>query len=122
MQQFYLRTVLAVGLLWGGYLLVDLLVYVLGHGSPASFLSQFAYVVNCLTVAPASLLAFWRRRPACIWLALDAILITAAAIVYTLRTHLFGPDLVFGAAGSLGLVIFLIVTGARRWPGALARG
>lgn len=121
MQQFYMRTVLAVGVLWGAYLLVQLLVFALSHGSTASFLTKSAFVVNCLTVAPACTLAFWRRRAAFVWLVLDAILIAAAAVVYTLRTHLFGPDLVGGAAGSILLAVFLLVTENRRWPGALTR-
>jgi hypothetical protein len=121
LQQFYLRTVLAVGLLWGAFLLVQLLELALTPGTKGSFVNALAVVVNCLSVFPACILAFWHRRAACVWLGLNAGFITATTIRTILHTHQVYGGFTFGVLLSIALTITLIVIEVRGWPGALAR-
>lgn len=122
MQQFYLRTVLAVGLLWGAFLLVQLLVFVLTPGSKGTALDSLSIVVNCLSVFPASVLGFWHRRAACVWLVANGIFIAATTIRFTLQTQQYDWSLILGVLFSIVLAICLLVIEIRRWPAALARG
>lgn len=121
MQQFYLRTLLAIGLLWGAFLLVQLLVFLLTPDAQGSPLASASLVVNCLSVFPAFVLGFWHRRAACVWLVLNAILIAATTTLFTLQTHRYDWGLILGALFSIALAICLVVMEARRWPGALAQ-
>lgn len=121
MQQFYLRTVLAVGLLWGAFLLVQLLVFLLTPGTRGSALDSASVVVNCLSVFPAFVLGFWHRRAACVWLVLNAIFITATTTLFTVQTHRYDWGLILGVLFSIALALCLVVIEARRWPGALAQ-
>lgn len=120
-QQFNLRVLLVIGLLWGGALLVQLLVYLMtGAGQPPSLASR-AFVVNCLTVGPACLLAFWFRRAACLWIALDAILAAAAALHAAPGAPTYGPILIVSPIVPILLAAALIFIELRRWPPALTR-
>ncbi len=116
-----MRTVLTVGLIWGGFLLVQLLVFAITPGSQGTLLDTLAVVINCLTVGPASLLAFWHRRAACVWLVADGTFIAATTTRFTLRAHTYDWPLILGVLLSIALAICLLVMEARRWPGALAR-
>lgn len=121
MQVFYVRTVLAVGVLWGAFLLVQLLVFALTPGSKGSPLDSLAVVVNCLSVFPACVLGFWHRRMACAWLAANAIFIAATTARFTLHTNHYDWGLILGVLFSVALAVCLVVIEARQWPGALAR-
>lgn len=120
-QQFNLRVLLVIGLLWGGALLVQLLLYLMTGGSPSPSLASRAFVVNCLTVGPACLLAFWFRRAACLWIALDAILAAAAALHAAPGAPTYGPILIVSPIVPILLAAALIFIELRRWPPALTR-
>jgi hypothetical protein len=121
MQQFYVRTVLAVGLLWGAFLLVQLLVFVLTPGGKGSALDTLSVVVNCVSVFPACMLGFWHRRAACAWLVANGIFIAATTTRYTLHSQQYDWGLILGVLFSIALAVTLVVIEARGWPGALAR-
>ncbi len=121
LRQFYVRTVLAVGLLWGAFLLVQLLVFALTPGSKASPLDTLAVVVNCLSVFPACIVAFWHRRAACVWLILNGLFIAATTVRFTLHSHQYDWGMILGVLLSIALAITLLVIELRGWPGALAR-
>jgi hypothetical protein len=117
MRQFWLRVLLALGILWGGMPLLTLPLAIMGV-VPAPF-GLLVALVNGLTVAPACVLAFWHRRGACIWLSLNAVVCVAAI---ALSAHQTG-DRYFVAmislAGSVLIALLLDVMQIRRWPGAL---
>ncbi len=117
MRQFWLRVLLALGILWGGMPLLTLPLAFMGV-VPAPF-GLLVALVNGITVAPACALAFWHRRGACIWLSLNAV-VCAAAIA--LSAHQAG-DRYFVAmislAGSVVIALCLDFMEIRRWPGAL---
>jgi hypothetical protein len=120
-QQFNLRVLLGIGLLWGAALLVQLLLYLMTGGSQPPSLASRAFVVNCLTVGPACLLAFWFRRIACAWIALDAILAAAAALHAAPGAPTYGPILIVSPIVPILLAAALIFIELRRWPPALTR-
>ena len=120
-RQFNLRVLLVIGLLWGGALLVQLLVYLMTGASPSPSLASRAFVVNCLTVGPACLLAFWFRRTACAWMLLDAILAAFAALHATPGAPTYGPIVVVSPIVPILLAVALIFIELRRWPAALTR-
>lgn len=121
LQQFYVRTVLAVGLLWGAFLLVQLLVFALTPGSRGSHLDALSVVVNCLSVFPACVLAFWHRRAACVWLVLNGAFIAATTTRFFLHSHQYRPGMILGVLLSIALAVCLVVIEVLGWPGALAR-
>ena len=96
-----MRTVLAVGLLWGAFLLVQLLVFALTPGSKASPLDTLAVVVNCLSVFPACIVAFWHRRAACVWLILNGLFIAATTVRFTLHSHQYDWGMILGVLLSM---------------------
>lgn len=120
LQQFYVRTVLTVGLLWGAFLLVQLLVFALTPGSKGSPLDALSVVVNCLSVFPACVLGFWHRRAACAWLVASGIFIAATTTRFTLHSQQYDWGLILGVAFSIALAVCLVVMELRGWPGALA--
>jgi hypothetical protein len=109
-------------LLWGAFLLVQLLVFVLTPQSRGSALDSLSVVVNCLSVFPASVLAFWHRRAATLWLVANGIFIAATTARFTAQTHQTDWGLILGVLFSIALAVCLVVIEIRRWPGALARG
>ena len=118
---FYLRALLAFGLLWGAGLLIQLPFVVLSMRSSDTLISSFLVVLNSMTIAPACLLAFWHRRVACIWLVLNAVLFTAYVADFILRAGELPWGLVLVAAVSIFLAICLVTIEIKRWPGALAQ-
>lgn len=121
LQQFYVRTVLTVGLLWGGFLLVQLLVFALTPGSKGSLLDALSVVVNCLSVFPACVLGFWRRRAACTWLLASGAFIAVTTTRFTLHSQQYDWGLILSVLFSIALAMTLAVIEALKWPGALAR-
>lgn len=124
-QQFNLRVLLIIGILWGGALLVQLLLFLMTYGvvtgNKGTPLYMFAFLFNCVTVGPACVLAFWRRRMACVWMVLDAILAIASALLATPREPSYGPAIVVSPIVPILLAIAFVFIEIRRWPGALER-
>ena len=112
---------LAIGLLWGTSLLVQLLAFVITGGRDASLLAQFAHLSNSLTLAPVCFLAFWRRRMACVWLVFNGLLVAVSVIDAALRTHQYPLEPIATAAIPVLLAVCLVTMEMRRWPGALER-
>ncbi len=117
LQQFWLRCLLAVGVMWGIIPLITLPF--ITRGNRDSTLDVWAAVVNGLTVFPASVLAFWRRRPACIWLTINAGLVATSMTLFILRNHEYRVGSIIGSCVSVLLAVLLDVMEFRRWPGAL---
>lgn len=122
MQQFYVRTVLTVGLLWGAFLLVQLLVFALTPGSKGSLLDSLSVVVNCLSVFPACVVGFWHRRAACAWLLANGAFIAVTTTRFTLHSQQYDWGLILSVLFSIALAMTLAVIEVLKWPGALARG
>lgn len=117
LRQFWLRCLLAVGIIWGVIPLISLPFISLG--AKDSTLDVWAVVVNSLTIFPASVLAFWHRRPACVWLTVNGGLVVTSVTLYVLRTHEYRVGSIIGAGVSASLAVLLDMTEAHRWPGAL---
>jgi hypothetical protein len=117
MRQFWLRVLLALGILWGGMPLLTLPLVFMGV-VPAPF-GLFVALVNGLTVAPACTLAFWHRLSACIWVSVNAV-ICLITVTSALRTagHVDITS-VIALAGSVVIALCLDFIEIRRWPPAL---
>jgi hypothetical protein len=117
MQQFWLRALLVVGLLWGGMPFLTLPLVLMGV--VAAPFGMLVALVNGLTVAPACTLAFWHRRVACGWLSLNAVM---CGIAIALSEHKTG-DRYFVAmtslAGSIAIAVCLDFMEIRHWPAAV---
>lgn len=85
-------------------------------------IDAWAAISNGLTILPASLLAFWHRRVACVWLTINAALVVSAMTSFALRNHEYHTGSIIGAGVSALLAVLLDVTEYRRWPGALGSG
>ena len=119
LRQFYLRFVLAIGIIWGTMPLI--MTPFIFRGREDTTFDVLAVVLNSLTVLPASILAFWHRRVACIWLTVNALLLSSAMGSWMLKTH-FEIGAIIGCGGSVALAIFLDVAEMRCWPSALDQG
>ena len=118
--QFYLRFVLAIGIIWGTMpFIMTLFIF---RGSDDTSFDMLAGVLDCLTVLPASVLAFWHRRVACVWLTVNAVTLVSALASWTLRTHSYKISAIISCGVSVALAIFLDVAEIRRWPSALDKG
>src|SRR5579863_5857652 len=73
LRRFYLRCLLVVGMLLGGMPFITAPLAL--HGIIEAYPSLAAAVVNGLTLLPATALAFWHRRIACIWLSINAVIL-----------------------------------------------
>jgi hypothetical protein len=117
LRQFNLRCLLVAGMLLGGmpFIMTPLVLRGMSEGFP----NLVAAVFNGLTVLPASALAFWHRRTACIWLSINAVVLVAgwAGLAHTGRQFDVGGLL--GVCGSIALALCLDFIEFRRWPGAL---
>jgi len=120
LRQLYLRFVLSIGIVWG--LIPLIMLPFTFRGSDDSTFNTLSVVLNSLTVLPSSVLAFWHRRVACVWLTINAILLVSSLSSWLLRTHDYQIGAIIGCGGSVLLAIYLDVAEARRWPTALDRG
>jgi uncharacterized membrane protein len=93
----------------------------ISSGARDSTLDIWAVVVNSLTIFPACVLAFWHRRPACVWLTINAGLVVTSMTFYVLRTHQYRLGSIIGTMVSVLLAVLLDLAEVRRWPGALDR-
>jgi uncharacterized membrane protein len=105
--------------MWGIIPLISLPF--ISRGARDSTLDIWAVVVNSLTIFPACVLAFWHRRPACVWLTINAGLVVTSMTFYVLRTHQYRVGSIIGTVVSLLLAVLLDMAEVRRWPGALDR-
>jgi hypothetical protein len=119
LRQFYLRFVLAIGVIWGTMPLI-MTPFIVRGPSDTSF-DILAAVLNSLTVLPASILGFWHRRVACAWLTANAILLVIALGSWTLKTHDYEIGAIIGCGGPVALALFLDMAEVRHWPPALDR-
>lgn len=119
LRQFWLRCLFALGLFWGLIPLITLPFITRGAGD--STLDVLAAVSNGLTLLPASILGFWHRRVACVWLTANASIVAASVVAYILRNHEYRVGNMIGASVSVLLALILDMTEARRWPPALGQ-
>jgi hypothetical protein len=117
LRQFWLRVLLTVGMLWGTMPLITVGFAVIS-ANRLSF-GLVALIFNAATVLPASALAFWHRRTACIWLSFNGALAAIALVSYARRTSELNPWQAGGLAGSLVIALCLDWMEMRRWPSAL---
>jgi hypothetical protein len=118
-RQFWLRTFLVIGLLWG--FLPFVTVPFITKGPSDTYYDIFASVLNSLTVLPACALAFWRRRIACVWLSLNAVVLSIALAGFIRRTGKFDRMMIAEVAGPVLFALFLDFVEARRWPAAVEK-
>ena len=76
-------------------------------------------VFNALTVAPACVLAFWRRRIACVWLSVNASVIVVSIALAFARGHGVALGSIAGFIGSVIVALCLNFMEIMRWPRAL---
>jgi len=95
-------------------------------GQHDAMLEVVALIAFCITVLPASVLAFWHRRAASLWLLLVGL--AAAALVIAEQHSLasargIAPDYYsdYLFVGPLGLALFGIITEWKGWPPLLDR-
>jgi hypothetical protein len=117
LRRFYLRCLLAAGMLLGGMPFITAPLAL--HGIIAAYPSLLAAVINGLSVLPASALAFWHRRIACIWLSINAVILLIGWFGLTDTGRQFDPVGIAGICGSIGLALCLDLIELRRWPAAL---
>jgi hypothetical protein len=119
LRQFWLRVLLALGIFWGIIPLVTVLF--IFRGKNDSTFDVLAAVFNSLTILPASVLAFWHRRTACIWLTVNGAILVTAFTSFVSRTHEYGLGTLFGIGVPVLIAGFLDWMEIRRWPDALDR-
>ena len=119
LQQFYLRSLLVAGMLWGGMPFVT--GPLVAQGTGQSHFAIAAALFGSFTILPASALAFWHRRTACVWLTANAVIILAVWGDSLRAGHLINVTESIGIAGSVALAVSLDFMEFRRWPGALQK-
>ena len=117
LRRFYLRCLLVVGMLLGGMPFITAPLAL--HGIIEAYPNLVAAVVNGLTVLPATALAFWHRRIACIWLSINAVILVVGWVGLAHTGRQFDPVGIAGICASIGLALCLDVIELRRWPAAL---
>ncbi|MGH9600336.1 MAG: hypothetical protein ACRD27_10765 [Terracidiphilus sp.] len=115
-RQFWLRTLLVVGMLWG--FLPFVMSPFITKGPHDSYFDIFASILNSLTVLPACTLAFWHRRTACIWLTINGVILAIALATFIERLGKPGTEMILEVAGPIVIALLLDVMEARRWPAA----
>ncbi len=115
-RQFWLRVLLTVGLLWG--FLPFVMVSFITKGAGFTDFDVAASILNSLTVLPASTLAFWHRRIACVWLSVNAAVLPVALATYVERTGKANALMIAEVAGPVLIALSLDVIEALRWPAA----
>jgi len=118
-RQFWLRTLLAIGILWG--FLPFVMAPFITRGPSDTYFDVSVSVINSLTMLPASVLAFWRRRAACVWLSVNGVLLGAGLAEYLMRMHQFHAGMILQVAGPIVYAILLDVFELQGWPPALNR-
>jgi hypothetical protein len=119
LRQYWLRVLLAIGLLWGTMPLITIALVIAGWSGP--FFVLLAMVFNAFTVLPACALAFWHRRTACIWLSVNAVLAAVALCIAILHPELLNLPEIAALAGPVVIAGCLDFMEIKGWPGALER-
>ena len=119
LRQFWLRVLLAFGIFWGTIPLISVLFIFRGKNDSA--FDVLAAVSNSLTIFPASVLAFWHRRTACIWLTINGAMLVTAFVSFVWRTHEYAFGAFVGVSAPVLIAGFLDYMEVRRWPDALDR-
>ena len=119
MRRFWLRTLLAVGMLWG--FMPFVLAPFITKGPADSYFDIAASISNSLTILPACALACWHRRIACVWLSINAVIIGAALVRFVHRTGRFETMMIVEVAGPILFALLLDILEALRWPAALEK-
>lgn len=117
LRQFWLRTLLVVGVLWG--FLPFVMAPFITKGAHDTTYDIVASILNSLTILPACTLAFWHRRIACIWLSVNAVVLAGALTDFILRTRKFDSTMIAEVAGPVLFALLLDFIEARRWPAAV---
>lgn len=125
LRRFWGRVVFALGMLAGMFPMAVPPLAVSSLGEQTAMLEVLALIGFSVTVLPASVLAFWRRRSASVWLLLIGVM--AAALVITEQRALagrsiapdYGSDYLFLIPLALG--VFGILTEWKGWPPLLDR-
>lgn len=119
LQQFYLRSLLVAGMLWGGMPFIT--GPLVAQGTGQSHFSIAAALFGSFTILPACALAFWHRRTACAWLTVNAIAILLVWAESLRAGHPVSLIESIGILGSIALAATLDVMEFRHWPGALEK-
>ncbi|HEV2323991.1 MAG TPA: hypothetical protein VGS10_08570 [Terracidiphilus sp.] len=119
MRQFWLRTLLVIGILWG--FLPFVMTPFITRGAKDTTFDIVASVMNSLTILPACALAFWHRRIACIWLSVNAVVLAVALATFIRRTGQADSMMIVEVAGPILFALCLDFAEARRWPAAVEK-
>ena len=117
LRQFWLRFLLALGILWVTIPLIT--VPFVFRGANDSTFDVLTAVCNGLTILPACVLAFWHRRMASIWLTVNGAMIMIAVLSSARPIRAYDPGEIIGILVPVLIAICLDFIEARRWPGAL---
>lgn len=118
-RQFWLRTILVVGVLWG--FLPFVMAPFITRGAHDSTYDIAASILNSLTILPACTLAFWHRRTACVWLSVNAVVLAGALASFIQRTRKLDSTMIAEVAGPVLFALCLDFIEARRWPAAVEK-
>jgi hypothetical protein len=119
LRKFWVRIVLAFGIFWG--IIPFITVTFITRGMNDSVLDVLAPVFSSLTILPASILGFWHRRSACVWLSANAALTLPVAVRVLRRNHQYGLGTIISLAVPVLIAILLDFMEIKHWPGALDR-
>lgn len=119
LRQYWLRVLLAIGLLWGTMPPITIAFVILGWSGPVFVLG--AMIFNAFTVLPACALAFWHRRAACVWLTVNGILAAAALAITFEHPNLLSVPEMAALGGPVVVAALLDFMEIKGWPGAVNR-
>jgi hypothetical protein len=119
LRQFWLRFLLALGILWGTVPLIT--VPFVFRGANDSLFDVLTAVCTSLMILPACVLAFWHRRMACIWLTANGLMIVTAAASSARRIQEYDLGAIVGLVVPILIAICLDFMEVQHWPGALDR-
>jgi hypothetical protein len=119
LQQYWLRVLLSIGLLWGTMPPITIAFVIIGWTGPLFVLG--AMIFNAFTVLPACALGFWHRRTACVWLTANGLVATVALAISVRHPDLLNLPEMAALAGPVVIAGCLDFMEIKRWPGALER-
>ena len=117
LRRFYQRWILGFGIAWGIQLLITL-PFVVG-GERDFGLRIDAVILNGITLSPASVLAFWHRRLASVWLTGNAGLLIVAILHDPFRARALSPAALIGILVPVALASAVTIMELQHWPSAL---
>lgn len=110
------RILFSLGILWGVIPMVSLPMIVFGIGSNESGDLILAGLFNGMTVLPASVLAFWKRKTASWWLIADAFAMAMVGSVHFSNPAIGGPALAMTILAPAILGGFGLFCEKKQWP------